>query len=124
MGWRWRGCSRRCSRSSARSRGGRPSPPRRYRAPVDVAGGMARLGTEGAFAVLARARALEATGRDIVHLEIGQPDFDTPAHVKAAAEEALAAGMTGYCPAAGLPELRSAAAEHLAATRGISVDAD
>jgi aspartate/methionine/tyrosine aminotransferase len=79
------------------------------------------LGTEGAFAVLARARALEAAGRDVVHLEIGQPDFDTPAHVKQAAEAALAAGHTGYCPAAGMPELREAAAAHLSATRGIAV---
>jgi aspartate aminotransferase len=86
--------------------------------------GLAQLGTEGAFAVLARARDLEAAGRDVVHLEIGQPDFDTPAHVKAAAEAALAAGHTGYCPAAGIPELRRAAAEHLSATRGIAVDPD
>jgi aspartate/methionine/tyrosine aminotransferase len=86
-----------------------------------VNSGLAQLGTEGAFAVLARARALEAAGRDIVHLEIGQPDFDTPPHVKAAAEAALAAGLTGYCPAAGLPELREAAAAHLSATRGIAV---
>jgi aspartate aminotransferase len=86
--------------------------------------GLAQLGTEGAFAVLARARALEAAGRDVVHLEIGQPDFDTPAHVKAAAEAALAAGHTGYCPAAGIPELRRAAAEHLSETRGIDVEPD
>ena len=91
---------------------------------MDVVRGLAQLGTEGAFAVLARARRLEAAGRDIVHLEIGQPDFDTPEHVKAAAAEALAAGLTGYCPAAGLPELRRAAAEHLSATRGIRVDPD
>jgi aspartate aminotransferase len=85
---------------------------------------LAQLGTEGAFAVLARARALEAAGRDVVHLEIGQPDFDTPAHVKAVAEAALAAGHTGYCPAAGIPELRAAAAAHLSATRGIAVEPD
>src|SRR5918911_652549 len=91
---------------------------------MDVVRGLAQLGTEGAFAVLARARRLEAAGRDIVHLEIGQPDFDTPEHVKAAAAEALAAGLTGYCPAAGLPELRRAADEHLSATRGIAVDPD
>jgi aspartate aminotransferase len=91
---------------------------------MDVARSLTQLGTEGAFKVLARARALEAAGHDVVHLEIGQPDFDTPAHVKAAAEEALAAGQTGYCPAAGLPELRAAAAEHLSATRGISVEPD
>jgi aspartate/methionine/tyrosine aminotransferase len=88
---------------------------------MNVAAGLSRLGTEGAFKVLAHARALEAAGRDVVHLEIGQPDFDTPGHVKAAAEEALAAGLTGYCPAAGLPELRAAAAEHLSVTRGIAV---
>jgi aspartate/methionine/tyrosine aminotransferase len=82
---------------------------------------LAGLGTEGAFAVLARALALEAQGRDVVHLEIGQPDFDTPEHVKAAAERALAEGKTGYGPAAGLPELREAAAEHLSATRGVRV---
>src|SRR3954452_9705906 len=81
-----------------------------------------RLGTESAFAVLARARALERQGRDVVHLEIGEPDFDTPAHVTEAAVEALRAGETHYCPSAGIPELREAAAEYLAASRGVPVD--
>jgi aspartate aminotransferase len=81
------------------------------------------LGTEGAFAVLARARELEAEGRDVIHLEIGEPDFDTPEAVKRAATDALAAGETRYCPPAGLAPLREAAAAHLADTRGIAVDA-
>jgi aspartate aminotransferase len=81
-----------------------------------------QLGTEGAFAVLGRARELEAQGRDVVHLEIGEPDFDTPAAVKEAAARALADGETGYGPPAGLPVMREAAAEHLSATRGIDVD--
>src|SRR5437879_5479185 len=75
-----------------------------------VAGRMARLGTESAFEVLARARALERAGREIVHLEIGEPDFDTPAHIKEAAKRALDAGATHYGPSAGLPELRAAVA--------------
>src|SRR2546425_263856 len=86
-----------------------------------VAGRMARLGTESAFEVLARARALERAGREIIHLEIGEPDFDTPAHIKEAAKQALDAGATHYGPAAGLPELREAIAKHVAETRGIAV---
>jgi aspartate/methionine/tyrosine aminotransferase len=62
---------------------------------------MARLGTETAFEVLVRARALEAQGRNIVHLEIGEPDFDTPAHIRAAANDALANGATHYGPSPG-----------------------
>src|SRR5204863_264800 len=77
-----------------------------------VAGRMARLGTESAFEVLARARALERAGREIVHLEIGEPDFDTPAHIKEAAKRALDGGATHYGPSAGLPELREAIAKH------------
>src|SRR5205809_207947 len=73
-----------------------------------VAGRMARLGTESAFEVLARARALERAGREIVHLEIGEPDFDTPAHIKEAAKRALDGGATHYGPSAGLPELLEA----------------
>src|SRR5688500_20118868 len=80
---------------------------------------MARLGTESAFEVLARARALERQGRDIVHLEIGEPDFDTPAHIKDAAKQALDANATHYGPAAGLPEVREAIAKHIGETRGI-----
>src|SRR2546430_13748883 len=82
-----------------------------------VAARMARLGTESAFEVLARAKALERAGREIVHLEIGEPDFDTPAHIKEAAERALDAGATHYGPSAGLPELREAIAQHVAQTR-------
>ena len=79
------------------------------------------LGTEGAFAVLARARELERSGRDVVHLEIGEPDFPTPAHVSEAAFAAIRAGETGYCPAPGIPELREAAAAELARTRGVPI---
>ncbi len=79
------------------------------------------LGTEGAFAVLARARELERAGRDVVHLEIGEPDFPTPAHVAEAAFAAIRAGETGYCPAPGIAELREAAAAELSRTRGVPV---
>ena len=79
---------------------------------------MSRLGTETAFEVLARAKALEAKGRDIVHLEIGEPDFDTPAHIRARAKRALDQGWTHYGPAAGLPEARAAVARYLSRTRG------
>src|SRR5213080_2250284 len=85
---------------------------------------MSRLGTESAFEVLARARALERQGREIIHLEIGEPDFDTPAHIKDAAKQALDAGATHYGPAAGLPELREAIAKHVGETRGIAVSPD
>jgi aspartate aminotransferase len=81
-----------------------------------------RLGTEGAFAVLARARALEATGRDVIHLEIGEPDFETPPHVAEAGIAAIRAGETHYCQTAGLPVLREAAATSLAASRGVPID--
>src|SRR4029079_15599065 len=82
---------------------------------------MSRLGTESAFEVLARARALERQGREIVHLEIGEPDFDTPPHIKEAAKRALDANATHYGPSAGLPELREAIAKHTAETRGVPV---
>jgi aspartate aminotransferase len=80
-----------------------------------------RLGTEGAFAVLARARELERHGRDVIHLEIGEPDFETPSHVAEAGIAAIRAGHTHYCQTTGLPELRAAAAAHLTATRGLPV---
>jgi aspartate aminotransferase len=80
---------------------------------------MARLGTETAFDVLVRARALEAQGREIVHLEIGEPDFDTPPHITAAAIEALKGGATHYGPSAGIPELREAVAEDSTRRRGV-----
>src|SRR6266478_5986412 len=86
-----------------------------------VAARMARLGTESAFEVLARAKALERAGRHIVHLEIGEPDFDTPAHIKDAAKQALDAGATHYGPSAGLAEVREAIAKHIAETRGVPV---
>jgi aspartate/methionine/tyrosine aminotransferase len=89
-----------------------------------LAAGVARLGTESAFSVLARARAMERAGRDVVHLEIGEPDFDTPAHVTEAAVAALRAGETHYCPAAGLPELRETVAAELTRTRGVTVAPD
>jgi len=82
---------------------------------------MSRLGTETAFEVLARAKALEAQGREIIHLEIGEPDFDTPAHIKAAAVRALEEGWTHYTPAAGIPALREAIADYIRRTRGIPV---
>ena len=86
-----------------------------------LAASLERLGTETAFSVLARAKELERQGRDIIHLEIGEPDFTTPAHVCEAAAEALRAGETHYCPSAGIPELRAAAADYLSASRGIEV---
>ena len=85
---------------------------------------MQRLGTETAFVVLARAKQLEATGRDIVHLEIGEPDFDTPAHIIASAVKALQNGKTHYGPAAGLPDVRQAIADYIAKDREIDVGAD
>src|SRR5437870_9314936 len=80
---------------------------------------MARLGTETAFEVLVRARALEAKGKHVVHLEIGEPDFDTPPHITEAAVRALKAGATHYGPSAGLPELRQAVAEDSTRRRGV-----
>ncbi len=82
---------------------------------------MSRLGTESAFEVLARAKALERQGKEIIHLEIGEPDFDTPAHIRDAAKRALDSGATHYGPAAGLPELREAIAKDVGATRNIPV---
>src|SRR5690349_18959670 len=82
-----------------------------------------RLGTETAFETLARAKALEATGRRIIHLEIGEPDFPTPPHVVEAAAKAFRDGHTHYCPAPGLPVLREACAAHLSRHRGLPIDA-
>ena len=87
-----------------------------------LAGRVARLRGEGAFEVLVRARALESEGRDVVHMEIGEPDFPTPPHILAAGQRALADGYTRYGPTQGDPELRQVIAEHVAATRGIPVD--
>jgi aspartate/methionine/tyrosine aminotransferase len=82
------------------------------------------LGTETAFEVLAKARALEAQGRSIVHLEIGEPDFDTPAAIRDAAVRALQEGFTHYGPSAGLMEVRDAIAAHIAKDRGLAVTGD
>jgi len=83
---------------------------------------MSRIGAESAFDVLTRARALEAQGRDIIHLEIGEPDFPTPRHIVEAGKKALDEGWTHYGPSQGFPELREAIAEQISATRGIQVD--
>jgi len=91
---------------------------------MKLADRMSRLGTESAFDVLARARNLEAQGRDIVHLQIGEPDFDTPRHIIDAGADALRNGFTHYGPAAGLPQLRDAIAEYVSRTRGIDVTRD
>lgn len=85
---------------------------------------MSRLGTETAFEVLVKARALEAKGRDIVHLEIGEPDFDTPPNIVEAAVDALHKGWTHYGPSAGLPNLRQTIADEISRTRGINVKPD
>ena len=85
---------------------------------------MSRLGTETAFEVLVRARAMERQGRNIIHLEIGEPDMDTPANVVDAGVEALRKGFTHYSPAAGLPELREAIAAEVSSSRAIKVSPD
>src|SRR5690348_4455858 len=87
-----------------------------------VASRMGQMGTETAFEVLVRARALEAQGRDVIHLEIGEPDFDTPGHIIQAAQHALEAGFTHYGPALGQPDLRAAIAQEISTTRGMTVD--
>ena len=85
---------------------------------------MSRLGTETAFEVLKKARALEQQGKSIIHLEIGEPDFDTPANVVDAAIDALRTGWTHYGPSAGLPELRQAIADYVSRTRSVEVSPD
>ena len=82
---------------------------------------MGQLSGEGAFDVLQKARALEAQGHHIIHLEIGEPDFETPAHIVNAGKAALDAGYTHYGPTPGDPELRAALAQHVSETRGIAV---
>jgi aspartate/methionine/tyrosine aminotransferase len=83
---------------------------------------MESIGTETAFEAAARARALEAEGRSVIHLEIGEPDFDTPANVRAAAKKALDEGVTHYPPFAGVADLRAAIAEDSTARKGFAVD--
>jgi aspartate/methionine/tyrosine aminotransferase len=91
---------------------------------IHIAQRMSRLGTETAFEVLAKARALEAKGKHIIHLEIGEPDFDTPVNIRQAAKKAIDDGFTHYGPAAGLPAAREAVAKHVSSTRGIDVSPD
>ncbi len=91
---------------------------------IRLADRMARLGTETAFEVLVRARALEARGVDVIHLEIGEPDFDTPANVVEAGVAALRAGQTHYVASAGTPDLRAAIAQEMARSRGVQCDPD
>ena len=83
---------------------------------------MNHIGQETAFEVLVRARALEARGRSVIHLEIGEPDFDTPGHIVAAGQQALEEGATHYGPGAGLPELRQAVSTYLKRWRGLDID--
>src|SRR5581483_838168 len=85
---------------------------------------MSRLGTETAFEVLDRARELERQGKEVIHLEIGEPDFDTPKNIVESAVTALHKGWTHYGPSAGLPELRQAIAQEVSQTRGVEVTAD
>jgi aspartate/methionine/tyrosine aminotransferase len=85
---------------------------------------LSRLGTETAFEVLARAKALEAQGKEIIHMEIGEPDFDTPGYIKQAAKDALDQGYTHYTPAAGLMPVRETIADYMAETRKIPVKAE
>jgi aspartate aminotransferase len=89
---------------------------------MELARRMERLGTETAFSVLAKAKALEARGQEIIHLEIGEPDFDTPPHIVEAGCRALRNGETHYTPTAGIPELRAAIADDVARSRRIAVD--
>ena len=91
---------------------------------LQLARRMSRLGTETAFEVLNKARALERQGKNIIHLEIGEPDFDTPRNVVEAGVEALRKGWTHYGPSAGLPELRQAIAECVSQTRGVKVTSE
>src|SRR5579885_2771050 len=85
---------------------------------------MSRLGTETAFEVLNKARALERQGKNIIHLEIGEPDFDTPKNIVESAVNALHKGWTHYGPSAGLPDLRQAIAQEVSASRGVEVTAE
>jgi aspartate/methionine/tyrosine aminotransferase len=89
---------------------------------ISVAERMNHIGQETAFEVLVRARALEARGRSVIHLEIGEPDFDTPSHIISRAQQALEQGATHYGPGAGLPELRQAVTRYLKKWRNLDID--
>src|ERR1700678_3989250 len=91
---------------------------------LQLARRMSRLGTETAFEVLNKARALECQGKSFINLEIGEPDFDTPANVIEAGVNALHKGWTHYGPSAGLPELRQALADYVSRTRGVKATSD
>src|SRR5467141_234774 len=88
---------------------------------LQLAKRMSRRGTETAFEVLNKARALERQGKEIIHLEIGEPDFDTPNNIVQAGVQALRDGWTHYGPSAGLPELRHAIAEEVGRTRKVTI---
>src|SRR5579864_1134809 len=89
---------------------------------ISVAERMNHIGQETAFEVLVRAKALEEQGRSVIHLEIGEPDFDTPSHIISKAQQALEQGATHYGPGAGLPDLRQAVARYLKTWRGLDID--
>src|SRR4051794_18433525 len=91
---------------------------------LQLARRMTRLGTETAFEVLSKAKALERQGKSIIHLEIGEPDFDTPANIVEAASAALHAGWTHYGPSAGLPDLRQTIADYVGRSRDVDVSPD
>jgi aspartate aminotransferase len=101
--------------------GRRPGVTKTGRSDLRLARRMARLGTETAFEVMVKAKALEAKGRDIIHLEIGEPDFDTPGNIIDAATSALHKGFTHYGPSAGLPQLRDVIAQYVSETRRVNV---
>jgi aspartate aminotransferase len=82
------------------------------------------LKNEGAYAVLAQATALEQQGNDVVHFEIGQPDYPTPPHIVAAGVAAMTGGKTTYCNPSGIPDIKSAIAKHVTETRGVTVTPD
>ena len=89
-----------------------------------LASRMARLGSETAFDMLVKARTLEKQGQDIIHLELGEPDFNTPTTIVDAGKVALSDGNTHYCPPAGIEELREVIASHITQSRGVEVNAD
>ena len=85
---------------------------------------MNRLGTETAFEVLAKAQKLEAQGKNVIHLEIGEPDFDTPENIVSAGQNALSNGFTSYNPSPGYGDLRDVIAKDISTSRGIKVSGE